>query len=52
MLVQRHRKLIMTKCPACGADLTEEKRTSSHFFDEHLPEDFGLSPLRREADAR
>lgn len=43
-------KLILTKCP-CGADLSDTE-ASHHIYDAHVPEDFGLSPLRREADPR
>lgn len=45
MLKRSYRKLIMTECPACGADLSDMKHKADHFADEHLPEDFGLSPL-------
>lgn len=43
-------KLMLTRCP-CGADLSDTE-ASHHIYDEHLPEDFGLSPLRQEADPR
>jgi len=46
----RHGKLILTQCP-CGADLSDTE-ASHHILDEHLPEDFGLSPLRREVETR
>jgi hypothetical protein len=41
-----NRKIFMTKCPACGAELDRSDiSTSQHFVDDHSPEDFGLAPL-------
>ncbi len=31
--------------PDCQADLTGPCKTSQHFYEEHSPEDFGLTPL-------
>lgn len=39
--------VVLVRCPACEADLSD-RRASYHLFSEHRPEDFGLSPLRRE----
>ena len=41
-------RLQLTRCPLnwCNADLTGTSKTSHHFYDQHNPEDFGLSPLR------
>ena len=41
-------RLQLTRCPLdwCGADLGDRAtKTSAHFLNEHLPEDFGLSSL-------
>jgi len=47
----RGERLQMTECPVCGADLRGYIKTSRHFYNEHGPEDFGLSPLgTRDAD--
>jgi len=46
----------LIRCPACGADLTDEdgrrvegQHVTQHIAD-HDPTDFGLSPLRGDAD--
>lgn len=36
--------------PNCRADLTGPCKTSHHFYVEHSPEDFGLSPLGETRD--
>lgn len=41
-------RLLLTRCPLdwCGEDLGDgATKTSTHFLNDHLPEDFGLSPL-------
>lgn len=41
-------RLQLTRCPLdwCGKKLGDRAtKTSTHFLHEHLPEDFGLSPL-------
>lgn len=42
----RERQLL-TECPlsSCQADLSGKTKTSDHFWTEHRPEDFGLTPL-------
>jgi hypothetical protein len=43
---QRRERQLITECPVCGEDLEgRNKRTAQHFYTEHLPEDFGLTPL-------
>jgi hypothetical protein len=37
-------RLKMVKCPNCGADL-RYSQASTHIANEHVPEDFGLTPL-------
>lgn len=38
-------KKSLVECPACGADLSGATKASAHLVNEHLPEDFGLTPL-------
>lgn len=40
-------RLLLTRCPLdwCNEDLTGATKTSTHFLNDHAPEDFGLSPL-------
>lgn len=40
-----HDKVTLVKCPACNTDLTEKSQT--WHISNHNPEDFGLSPMRR-----
>ncbi|MFC4449842.1 hypothetical protein [Halorussus aquaticus] len=42
---QRRERQLLTACPACGEDLSGKTKTSDHFLRDHLPEDFGLTPL-------
>lgn len=42
---QRRERKILLECPVCGTDLSGRTKTSDHFYTEHLPEDFGLTPL-------
>ena len=39
----------LIECPACGYEFSEKEPRWKHFLHDHLPEDFGLSPLDREA---
>lgn len=46
-------RLVMTECPLddCRKDLSSRNvQTSVHFLEEHLPEDFGLTPLGERPD--
>lgn len=48
---QRRERQQLTECPLdwCSADLSGYVKTSDHFHDKHLPEHFGLTPLRRDS---
>lgn len=58
------RRFVLTRCPACGvrfvgdehndasALLAETTTVRKHLADEHNPECFGLSPLRRPHQTR
>lgn len=37
--------LVRCPVPGCDADLRGYTKTSHHFYVEHTPEDFGLTPL-------
>lgn len=41
----------LVTCPACGEPLDGDCKTSHHFLNDHLPEDFGLSPLGEHSPA-
>lgn len=44
----RRERLQLVRCPLdwCGEELGDgATKTSTHFLNDHLPEDFGLSPL-------
>lgn len=45
-----HRRL--TKCPLCGQKFEWHSDRPKHFFDEHGPEDAGLSPLSDDHDGQ
>lgn len=36
----------LVECPACGAEIKTGVSLQCHLYEDHLPEDFGLSPLR------
>lgn len=41
----------LIKCPVCGQNLNDpDIRKWKHFYNEHTPEDFGLSPMGERND--
>lgn len=38
-------RLVECPLPGCRADLSGATKTSHHFYSQHRPEEFGLSPL-------
>lgn len=36
---------ILTACPFCGYEFSHNEHRCKHYFEEHTPEDAGLSPI-------